>query len=171
VFNTLVVFAPAMSNQLIQQHRRRPYVSAVLIATITVACSTNPGSTNPGQPDGPGLFLVAEKPGYELYNDSYVIPLTDPDLIAQARELISTHNRIVVARIVAGKDGVNRDYKDVLHPEWSWHVTEVLAFAEAAIELCDGTPTIVERDVQGWIANTGGLVCFWAYSVVAELKP
>ena len=125
MFGTLIVFAPAMSNQRIQQPRRRRYFSAVLIATIAVACSTNPGSTNPGQPDGSGQFLVAERPGAELHNDSYVIPLTDPDLIAQAHELISTHNKIVVARIAAGKDGVNRDYKDVLHPEWSWHVTEV----------------------------------------------
>ena len=144
----------------------RPYFPALLMATITVACSTNPGHT-----DGTVLFLVAEIPGHELYNDSYVIPLIDPDLIAQARQLISTHNRIVVARIAAGKDGINRDYKASLHPEWSWHVTEVLAFAEAAIEICDGTPTQVERDVQGWIANTRGVVCFWAYSVVAELNP
>jgi hypothetical protein len=45
------------------------------------------------------------------------------------------------------------------------------AFADATIELCDGTPTTVERDVQGGIANTGGLVGFWDYSVVAELNP
>jgi hypothetical protein len=27
----------------------------------------------------------------------------------------------------------------------------------------------VEKDVQGWIQNTGGLIGFWTYTIVAEL--
>jgi hypothetical protein len=78
---------------------------------------------------------------------------------------------IVFARIEAGADGINRNVNAPGMPLWSWHVVEFVRFDTAAIELCDGSPTFVEQNVEGWIAATGGSICFWAYTVVAELPP
>ncbi len=122
---------------------------------------------------GPVYFLVAEFPGQEVHHDSYVLPLDDPVAIAHARELIAlgaaAEARLVTARIAEGADGINRDYRQVGQPEWSWHVTKFLGFADATIEILDGWPTFVESDVPAWNANTQSMIGFWTYTVVEEL--
>jgi hypothetical protein len=118
-------------------------------------------------------FVVAERPGTVVHGDSYILPLSDPGDIAHARALITaepgTLASIAVANIAPGADGVNRDWMAPSRPEWSWHVTEFQGFADFTVEVLDGWPTFVEQDVAGWIANTGGQIGFWNYTVVAEL--
>jgi hypothetical protein len=119
-------------------------------------------------------FLVAEV--NEPFNrDSYVLPLSDADAIAHARELIAmgpeAGEAIVVARIAKGANGINRNYLATGSPPWSWHLTEFIGFADFTVEILDGWPTYVEQDVDGWIANTDATIGFWQYSVVAELLP
>ena len=63
--------------------------------------------------------------------------------------------RIPNGRIVAGT-GVNQG--------WSWHREDV-EFAEAAIELCDGRPSDVER--QG-VQFGGGHFCPWSARVLLD---
>ena len=123
----------------------------------------------------PIAFLVAEKPGEVTHGDSYVLVLEADADIEHARALIAdldaVEERIVVASIAPGADGVNRDHRASGAPEWSWHLTAFTEFAGTTIELCDGWPSFVEEDVAGWIQNTGGPICFWSYTVVEELGP
>ena len=118
-------------------------------------------------------FLVAEPPGHEIHGDSYVLVLSDPADIAHARDLIakgaSAGAAIAVVKIAAGADGRNRDVRAAGEPLWSWHQTGFAGFGDFAIELCDGWPGYVEQDVERWIANTDGTICFWSYTVVEEL--
>jgi hypothetical protein len=131
------------------------------------------GSPALGQTDQTILYLVADPDS--VLHDSYVLPLTDPADIAHADSLISEGPQelasIAVARIAEGADGINRNHLAPGKPEWSWHVTSFVEFAENTIEICDGTPTQVENDVPGWIQNTGGQICFWSYTVVQNLGP
>jgi hypothetical protein len=143
---------------------------------LATAWSGEPRPAPLAQPAQPEtiLFLVAETD--PVHGDSYVLPLTDPQDVADARALIaqgpaSGIGPIVSAHIVAGTDGLNRDYRNPAKPAWSWHVDRFDGFAEAAIELCDGWPGYVEEDVQRWIQNTAGAICFWDYTVVEELGP
>ncbi len=105
---------------------------------------------------------------------SYLVPLEDPAHIDHARQIIdlgpAAGRTIISAEIAAGPDGFNRNQADPNEPLWSWHVTEVEGFGDFAIELCDGNPQLVEDDVEGWIANTQGGICFWNYTVSAELS-
>jgi hypothetical protein len=121
----------------------------------------------------PIAFLVAEHPGREIHGDSYVLVLEDPAHVAHARQLIATKGAegaaIVVAKIAAGADGLNRDLRAPGAPPWSWHVTRFDAFADNTIELCDGWPGYVEQDVEGWLDNPNGVNGFWSYTVVEEL--
>lgn len=105
---------------------------------------------------------------------SYLLPLRETADIDAARTLIEQGpggqvGSIVSARIAAGTDGYNRNLLDPNQRLWSWHVTGFEGFADFTIELCDGNPQLVEDDVQGWIANTGGVICFWGYTITAEL--
>ncbi len=63
---------------------------------------------------------------------------------------------------------INRDYLQPGIPVWSWYITEFLEFAEATIEFCDGWPGHVEVGYVGG-EKEGGVICFWSYTVVAEL--
>jgi hypothetical protein len=119
-------------------------------------------------------FLVAERPGQEVHGDSFVLPLTESDDVDHARELISlgpdrAGGSIAFAKIAAGSDGINRDLLAPDQHEWSWHVTEFEGFGDVGIELVDGTPTMVEDDVPGWLQNTNSSIGFWNYTVVREL--
>lgn len=140
-----------------------------------------PDAGFPDAAPGPVYFLVAELPGREVHNDSYVLPLTQADQIEHARALIEqgpevAGERIVVASMRAGADGINRDLRAEGAPAWSWHVTEMISFADATMEILDGWPSFVEQDVTGWIENTcfdeaatDGTLGFWGYTVVEEL--
>jgi hypothetical protein len=147
--------------------RMAQFAAGMCVASVAVFC---------GHPFAAGetiYFLVAERPEAKVHGDSYVLPLSDPAAIAHARALIDaepgTLSSIVVAHIAAGADGINRDHLAPGAPAWSWHVTAFEGFADSTIEILDGWPTYVEQDVAGWIANTGGFIGFWNYTVTAEL--
>lgn len=52
---------------------------------------------------------------------------------------------------------------------WHWHfVPGEWALVEASIELCDGTPAMVEEDPAAWMEKAGTF-CPWGSYVVGEL--
>ena len=117
----------------------------------------------------PTYFLVGEI--IPQKNDSYALLLTEQSDIFHAYELIFSgpflQSSIVVARIGRwGGEGINlnRNYLDPNAPSWSWYVTEFVGFADYTIELCDGWPGWVEE-----YSYFSGQICFWDYTVVAEL--
>jgi hypothetical protein len=121
------------------------------------------------------LFVVAEifSP-FCSHCDSFVLPLSDPADIADARTLINegpggSVGSIPVMNLTVGSDGENRDVLAIGEPLWSWHVTSFTGFADFTIELCDGWPGLIEQDPAAFLANTGGQFCPWGYTVVAEL--
>jgi hypothetical protein len=134
----------------------------------------------------PVYFLAAEPAGSRVHGDSFVLPLTDPDDIAHARDLIlrgpaAAQSPIVFAEIAKGVDGLNRDLLRPEQPDWSWHVTKFEGFGDFGIELLDGWPTYVEKHRDAWLAQTSGLpaggpppetghIGFWSYTVVSELQ-
>jgi hypothetical protein len=143
-----------------------------MLALVSLALPTT--AESPAEPTPTILFLVARPDIPD--GDSYVLPLRDPADIADARALVADGagadvGSIVVARIAAGADGINRDHRAPGKPEWSWHVTGFVQFAEITAEICDGTPTLVEADIDAWLANTDSTICFWTYTVVQELGP
>lgn len=85
-------------------------------------------------------------------------------VIDQAREQlklpIAERKLFVAGPIKAGNGGVNL--------AWSWHLAD-FALSEAAIELCDGTPALVEQDLDYWL-GTVKRFCPWSAYVHAELE-
>jgi hypothetical protein len=124
-------------------------------------------------------FVVAKADPLDR-NDSYLLPLTRPQDIADARNWLtlgtaSGVGSIVVARVASGGDGFNRDVRAEGSQAWSWHVTEFVSFEGNTVELIDGWPGLIEADPPAYMRNTssdggdGGMVGFWGYSIVAEL--
>jgi hypothetical protein len=121
-------------------------------------------------------FLVAEVEA--VHGDSYILPLTKPADILQARQLIANHeSKIVIAEISKGPAAPYPVNRDLLQPRtWSWHVTEFIGFADIGAEILDGWPTYVEDHYDEWVATTKGpngkgRIGFWSYTVVREIEP
>jgi hypothetical protein len=119
----------------------------------------------------PTAYFLVANPDLMLVglSDSYVLPLSDPEDIDMARQLASGGFLIVVASVTKGADGINRDMLAPGEPEWSWHVSQFHAFASAAIELCDGTPTMTEVTAGNMAEGEEWDICYWNYTVVAEV--
>ena len=122
------------------------------------------------------VFVVSEIGSPCVHCDSFLLPLSNPEDIADARALVENGpsgrvGSIPVLAITAGPDGLNRDVLANGEPLWDWHVSGFVGFADFTIELCDGWPGFIESDPAAFIANTGGQFCPWSYSVTAELAP
>jgi hypothetical protein len=124
---------------------------------------------------GVAHFLVGPVPRHPELKDSYVLPLTRPEDIAEARKQLTidlTNRLMVVARIGAGADGINRDHLAPGKRAWSWHVTEFLAFADGGIPETEVSPTGVEANVAFWTTDPPrGIIGSASYRVVTELTP
>ena len=142
-----------------------------LVTTITASTIT---ASTARAGDSETVWFVVSETDIDDKNDSYLLPLSDPAAIAMARQLIDEGpggavGSIATVRIAAGSDGFNRNILAPGEPLWSWHVTAFEGFSDFAIELCDGWPGFVEEDVEGFIRNTNATICFWGYTVTAEL--
>lgn len=150
----------------------------VCFVLSAVLCGAPLSIAQPVDHCGRGVrFVVAEPPGREHNFDSYTLVLSDPEDLAHARRLITEGpgigNAIVYARIEAGADNINRDWRAPSFPAWSWHVAEFYNFADSTAEIFDYWPGGIEEDPEGWIKNSGtdGGIGFWTYTVVQELPP
>jgi len=111
-------------------------------------------------------------------NDSAVLPLSDPADISQARDLIihdaisgDTEARFPRVKIVAGRDGINRDYCDPHLPEWSWHAEEFFFFMGGVIPEEAQSPAQLESYFNSPGAATSLTLAIFPYTVVRELGP
>jgi hypothetical protein len=67
---------------------------------------------------------------------------------------------VIIGRVAAGDGGFNAP--------WSWHlVPSSVAVADAAIELCDGTPSYIEAHRDEWMRSVQNY-CPWGAKVVAR---
>jgi hypothetical protein len=90
----------------------------------------------------PVYFLmegIQGSPGPDGVPDSFLLPLTDPEQIAHAREIVEhglEAERVLSQLVVqGGADGINRDYRDPTLRPWSWHVVECRGFADVIIDI------------------------------------
>ena len=109
-------------------------------------------------------------------DQSYVVALSDPSLIAQAEEQIrkpweiSYLPRILFARVAFGHGGFNRDFSSKWKAPWSWHVAEVFRFGDFGSQACDGNPEALEQSLMGWSPDGQGIICFWDFRIVEEIS-
>lgn len=104
-------------------------------------------------------------------DDSFVIHLTDSDMIARARSLIANPNseKIVVGEVKKGPGNHNRNLFSKDRAPWSWHVSRVTNFSDFASTACNGIPQIVEDRALSWV-NDPGRICFWTYRLKREIS-
>ncbi len=92
-------------------------------------------------------------------SDKFEVYATDPEAIQLLTDnYYGLNNMFVMGRLVIGNGGFNSP--------WSWHLDpDDVTMAEFAIELCDGTPSEVERNLPYWTFQVETF-CPWSSKVI-----
>lgn len=95
-----------------------------------------------------------------VVGQQFTLRATDTETIQQ---LIDNHNGKnnfhVTGTLVKGDGGFNSP--------WSWHLDpSSVRMAEVSVELCDGTPSFVEENLDYWL-DTVHTYCPWSSKVVS----
>jgi hypothetical protein len=120
-------------------------------------------------------FMCADKHKQKYFDDSFVLPLSRPEDVREARRLLKEVSPMdqpfPVVKIAVGADGINRDHLAVGAPQWSWHVTEFLGFPSIVVPEYEyfGTPTLIEENLEKY--KVLGEAGFVSHAIVAELRP
>lgn len=110
-------------------------------------------------PDG-AVFLIRACASVENPDGQYFrVLIREPSVIATAESLIGPGpQQIISSALIPGDGGFNAP--------WSWHLDpDSVAFADFAIELCDGCPMFVEEDLDYWLHDVGQY-CPWSSEVL-----
>ncbi len=112
-------------------------------------------------------FEVGSRDGLD---DSFIIKIQDPAMIAKAQEQISNPQleKIIFAKIQKGSAGFNRNLKTRTKNLWNWSTTEVTSFSDLGSTTCNGVPQFVEDRIDSWQKDPGR-ICFWGYRIKREL--
>lgn len=115
------------------------------------------GSSPTGDDDGRDAFLV------EVLGEQFYVRATDPDAVAALNARVKSGEvSVVLGQVVRGDGGFNAP--------WGWHLDPAsVEVADAAMELCDGRPSMVQKDVGKWIAEAR-VFCPWSAKVVRAPK-
>jgi len=118
---------------------------------ILAACSS------PTSPELEGGVLAT----FDVQGETYSIFITNAQTIEQ---VLALSNGLGTARIPSGKLVRGQEGYNV---PWSWHIDpQDVEMAEVTMELCDGRPSDVEKDLDYWV-DTVGRFCPWTAVLVA----
>lgn len=97
----------------------------------------------------------------DVEGERFIIYVTDPETIRLAEENMKGLNTMFpIGRLAYGDGGFNRP--------WSWHLEpSSVRMVEVAIELCDGLPSFVERELEYWV-EVVGRYCPWGGRIMAS---
>jgi len=128
--------------------RRMCLVKLLTVAVLELSAVSACADRTPASPSDRAVVT------FSVTGEMFRVSLTSTAQVAAARAAqAGGPARIPTGQIVEGRE---------VNAGWTWHLENV-AFAEAAIELCDGRPSDVER--QG-ILFGGGRFCPWSATVV-----
>lgn len=113
-------------------------------------------------------FLVGSR---HNTGDSFVVKITNPEMIAKARHLIKNPHleKMLFATVQKDHHGFNRNLNTVTKTHWSWSTIEVTNFDDFGSIVCNGQPQALEDRVESWTQDPGK-ICFWDYRVKKELS-
>jgi len=132
-----------------RQHPMRSFLRGLLplIALVSVLPSAACGD-DAAEPDADTIWVI------EVSGEEFRVRVADEAGRASlARRLESRERGVVTGSLRRGDGGFNH--------QWSWHLDPATVRAvDAAIELCDGRPSMVEASLDYW-TDTVGAFCPW----------
>ena len=128
--------------------------TALLLATAWLAPSGSVGRAEQ---------VAAIIATFDVAGEQFRVRIENPATIEQVRALERGESTATIpnGRLLRGSDG---------NEPWSWHLDPIdIELAEITIELCDGTPSFVEADLDYWV-DIVGRFCPWS-AVLVSVDP
>ena len=167
--------------------------SCVWFAVRAVGLSLLAIAASHAQSEGTVYFLAAgprhsqSQPGPQAAEyESFVVPVGDPEKIAQIRSLIRrAEYPVVKVRIKASGDGMNRDFYAPAAPAWNWSVTELIDVqgepASIFLPCCPGpgelpedeygSVSMIAADPAAWVTKHGDVLNQQWFPLTTEVNP
>lgn len=138
------------------------------VAMMLGACGGSeevaPTPTPPAPPAPPAMATFSFQVRGKGLEERFVHSTTSSAFIAAARAQLALpaadRRQFPAGPIAAGNGGFNLN--------WGWHFTDV-SLVEAAVEVCDGTPSMVQANLNYWLTTVRNF-CPWAAYVDTEVK-
>jgi hypothetical protein len=135
--------------------------AAILLLIVAGSCESADG----GEEANSRLFMFGMR-GIPAAEGRFVAATSDPVVLAKLEAQLalpaSQRSLHINGPIASGSGSHNLS--------WSWHfVPGQWDLVELSIELCDGTPKLVEDDLDYWL-ETVGAFCPWSSYVQEELE-
>jgi len=133
---------------------------AMVLAVVLLAASACGGVTpTPGQ-DALSGGIVAT---FGAVDEQFKVWVTNPQTIEQILSLQRGDSSANIPNGVILRGPGKADH----NVPWSWHLDpEQIEMAEITVELCDGTPSLVEEELD-YFVETVGRYCPWSAQLVA----
>lgn len=105
---------------------------------------------------GGGRYFLVDVSG-----ERFVIYVTDGETIRLAEDnLRGLNNLFPTGELERGDGGFNKP--------WGWHLRpHTVRMVEFSIEVCDGLPSYVEKELDYWV-DTVGRYCPWSGRIIAS---
>jgi hypothetical protein len=139
-------------------------VAVALVCSLLASCGGGGGGGGGGDAPPPAASVFVLRMRGLPASEEFRVTTSSAQVIAQARGqlvLPEAQRRLFASGAIRPGDGGH-------NTGWSWHVANV-SLVEAAIELCDGRPSMVEANLDYWL-NTVGRFCPWSSYVYAEVE-
>jgi hypothetical protein len=93
-----------------------------------------------------------------VVDEYFCVYITNPATLELAyKDYRGEIRRIVSGNLSGGNGGFNQP--------WSWHlVPDSVRLVEMAVEICDGKPSFVEKDLENWLKI--GIYCPWVSDII-----
>lgn len=138
------------------------------VAMMLGACGGSeevaPTPTPPAPPAPPAMATFSFQVRGKGLDERFVHSTASSAFIAAARAQlalpVADRRQFPAGPIAAGNGSFNLN--------WGWHFTDV-SLVEAAVEVCDGTPSMVQANLNYWLTTVRNF-CPWAAYVDTEVK-
>jgi hypothetical protein len=133
---------------------RRPLTLIGLALTVG-ACGSD-GALATDEVAG-SVFVV------QVGNESFRVQVTNANTLTAMRARMQAGTiGVLIGSLASGDGGVNAPY--------GWHLEpETVAVADVAVEVCDGRPSDVQRNLTYWIGTVRSY-CPWGARVMSEVR-
>jgi hypothetical protein len=91
----------------------------------------------------------------DVNGERFIIYVTDAETIRLAIEnMEGKNNMFPMGELERGDGGFNKP--------WSWHLKpDTVRMVEVSIELCDGTPSFIENELEYWLGTVKSYCPWW----------
>jgi hypothetical protein len=137
---------------------RRLTTRALLLAVAALpgACDDGDDPAEP-TPEAPASYAV------QVEGEAFVVRVTTGGQVAEMEARLASGEPGVINGVLESGDGGFND-------PWSWHlVPESVETPDVAVEVCDGTPSFVEQELDYWL-DTVERYCHWCAVVTERLQ-